>query len=874
MNLFTLFGRIAIDDKGATSKIDNVTNTARRSEKTIGGAFKNIGKIIIAAFSVKALVGFEKKIISTYATYDDQMRKVQAVTGATGEAYQKLRDKAEELGRSTRFSATEAGEGMEALGRAGWNTTQVLDGIGPVLSFATANSIELGSAASIVADGLSQFGMKASQTEEFVDILSATARASNTDIGLLSDTLKYAGPVAGALGYDLKDVSVAMGLMANQGIKGSQAGTSLRGVLTRLAKPTKESAMAMEELGIDIVDAEGNMLSFDEVLINLRNSMKDLHPAHKANLAAMLAGQQGMSGLLAIVNASEKDFNDMTEAIQNSSGATKEMEEIMDGGLGGAIESVKSAWEGLLIKFGEMQDGFLVDIFNKLAEVLQGLPPKIDALNQKWQSLKEFMKENENIIKAIGIAFGIMAVGFKADSLMAGGGIIGLFENIRLLLGESKLIGPVMSGVGSAFTFLTSPVGLITAAIAAFAALAYVVYKNWDTIGPFLSDLWESIKNIFNTSIEWIGNLISTVWTAIANFFVSAWEVVTWPFKMTWEIIKSIVMSALAIIEGIIGTVLGVIQSVWMAIWNSIKDYVIPVWESIKNIVTNSINAVKTVITTVMNIIKNIITKIWNGIKKVTSTVWEGIKTVVTNIVNAIKAVITNVFNAIKSVVTNIWNGIKSVTSSVWNGIKTTITNIVNSIKSTVTNVFNSIKSTTERIFNNVKTAMTKPIEAAKDAIKRALDAIKGFFSRLRLKFPKIERPKLPKFSIKGEFSLKPPSVPRIGVDWFKEGAILTEPTMFGFNPNSGNAMVGGEAGHEAILPIEKLSDILADTLIKLGFTNTETKTDGGNVIVKVNIEEFTNNDSDLDIPDLIEQIQFEVERKLKSRGGNDYALV
>lgn len=220
MELFTLFGKIAVNNKEANKSIDDVTGKAKQAEGTIGSSFSKIGKVVAGAFTVAAVASFEKKIVSTYSTYDDQMRKVQAVSGATGKAYQELRAKAEELGSKTRFSATQAGEGMENLARAGWKTGEIMQGINPVLSFATANAIDLGSAAGIVADGLSQFGLQAKDTGEFTDVLSATASAANTDIGLLGETLKYAGAPAGALGYKLQDVAVAMGLMANKGIKG------------------------------------------------------------------------------------------------------------------------------------------------------------------------------------------------------------------------------------------------------------------------------------------------------------------------------------------------------------------------------------------------------------------------------------------------------------------------------------------------------------------------------------------------------------------------------------------------------------------------------------------------------------------------------
>ena len=315
---------------------------------------------------------------------------------------------------------------MEALARSGWKTNDIINETGTVLNFAAANSIDLGQAAELVADGLNQFGLDAKDTEYFVDVLSQTAASSSTDVLGLKESLENTSGMVKVFNYDLEDVSLALGMMGDESIKGGKAGTQLNAAFMNMAKGGKDVDKAMKDLGISLFDAQGNAKPLDEVLGDLRGSFATLTDEQKAQYGATLFGQTGMKGMMSILSASEEDFNNLTNAISNSSGKTKEMADIMDGGLGGAIESVKSAWEGLLIKLGGMQEGFLVDAFNKLAEVLQGLPDKIDVLNQKWESLKEFMRENETTIKAIGVAFGVMAAGFVGNSLIAEGGIVKL----------------------------------------------------------------------------------------------------------------------------------------------------------------------------------------------------------------------------------------------------------------------------------------------------------------------------------------------------------------------------------------------------------------------------------------------------------------
>lgn len=878
MELFTLFGKIAVNDKDANKSIDNVTGKAKQAEGQMGATFAKIGKAVTTAFTVAAVAGFEKKIVSTYATYDDQMRKVQAVSGATGKAYQELRAKAEELGAKTRFSATEAGQGMENLARAGWKTGQIMSGIGPVLSFATANAIDLGSAAGIVADGLSQFGLQAQDTGMFTDVLSATAAAANTDIGLLGETLKYAGAPAGALGYKLQDVAVAMGLMANKGIKGSQAGTTLRSAMTRLANPTGESAKAMKKLGISITDSSGKVKPFAVLMQELRGKFSKLNEAQKAQMASTIFGQEAMSGMLAIVNSSDEEFNKMTNAIKNCDGQTKKMADTMDGGLGGAIANVKSAWEGLLIKLGNMQDGFLVDAFNGLANVLQELPEKIEYLSNKFKEFNNFLKEHKTTIKTLGIIFGVLMSGFVLNSLklkIAEKGVLGFIKTFSLI----KNLGGIISTLGSFFTFLISPVGLVTLAVAAFAAVAYLIYSNWSTIGPWLADLWNNIKetaiNVWNgiceaTSNAWnsICETISNVWesivTTVSTFIntckeivLGIWNSICEVTSTAWEFIKNIVTVGVMTIASIIEAMVILISTPFMFIWENIKEYVFMAWEYIKGVVSAGINYVSNIINTVLTVVFNTFSSVWNSILNVCSTVWNTISTIAITVWNAIKAfflawfnwyvsTVTSIFNIVKNVITTVWNAIRAVTSAVWNSIKAAITSVLNAISSTVRSIassicnnvtsawnsirsvtsstWNSIRSVTSSVWNGIKNAIQTPIRVATEFVGRQVQRIKSFFSGLHIQLPHI---KLPHFHLSGEFSLMPPSVPRLGVDWYSEGGILTKPTMFGMR--NGRPQVGGEAGPEAVLPIEKLGGILADTLRDIGY--------GGQQPIIINID-------------------------------------
>ncbi|MCM1439831.1 MAG: phage tail tape measure protein [Roseburia sp.] len=275
----------------------------------IGGAAKK-------GLAVTAIGGAAVKVGSDF---ESGMSQVQAVSGASGEALEQLKEKAKEMGAKTKFSATESAEAMNYMAMAGWKTEEMLNGIEGIMNLAAASGEDLATTSDIVTDALTAFGLTAADSTHFADILAAASSNANTNVGLMGETFKYVAPLAGSLGYSAEDTATAIGLMANAGIKGSQAGTALRSILTRLAKPTKESGTAMNMLGLSITDASGQMKPLSEIIGDMREGFAGLTEDEKASYAAMLGGQEAMSGLLAIVTASDEDFEKLSGAIQNSS---------------------------------------------------------------------------------------------------------------------------------------------------------------------------------------------------------------------------------------------------------------------------------------------------------------------------------------------------------------------------------------------------------------------------------------------------------------------------------------------------------------------------------------------------------------------------
>lgn len=304
-----------------------------------------------AAAIAAAVSGISMAAIKVGSDFEAAMSEVQAISGATGSDFDALTAKAKEMGATTKFSASESAEALKYMAMAGWDAQQMVDGLDGVMNLAAASGEELGSVSDIVTDALTAFGLKASDSAHFADVLAKASSSSNTNVAMMGATFKYAAPLAGALGYSIEDTALAIGLMANAGIKGEQAGTALRSMFTRLSDPPKEAADAINALGLQMTDTEGNALPLADVLGQLREKFAGLSQEQQIQMASSIAGQEAMSGLLAIVNAGEEDFNKLKNQIANADGAAKEMADTMNDNLQGRIIELKSGLEGLGIQF-------------------------------------------------------------------------------------------------------------------------------------------------------------------------------------------------------------------------------------------------------------------------------------------------------------------------------------------------------------------------------------------------------------------------------------------------------------------------------------------------------------------------------------------
>ena len=469
--------------------------------------------------------------------FEAEMSKVASISGATGNEFQKLIDKAKEMGSKTKFSATESAQAMEYMAMAGWKTQDMVDGLKGIMDLAAASGEDLATTSDIVTDALTAFGLKASDSTHFADVLAKASSNANTNVAMMGETFKYVAPVAGALGYSVEDCSVAIGLMANSGIKASQAGTSLRQMLSRLAKPTDEVQGAMDQLGVSLTDSAGNMKSLDTVMGDLRNGFKGLSKAEQAQLATSLAGQEAMSGLLAIVNASDGDFDKLKDSIYNCKDAAANMAAVAQDNLAGQITSLKSKAEGLGIAFyGSIQE--------PLKELASVGVKALEDLNNAYASN--------------GFVGFINEIGNKVPLLQSfTDAIAGLAEKTKDMSTDELMnlgkTAAVLAGAGPVISLFGSQIGNVQTAVEGFSGITTGVISE---LGKLPKGFKSATKSAANSQKDFTGSL-----KGLGSAIIGPFQVLTPKLSATVGKIGKVVSGVPGKVGGAVGKIGSAIAS-------------------------------------------------------------------------------------------------------------------------------------------------------------------------------------------------------------------------------------------------------------------------------------------------------------------------
>lgn len=578
--------------------------TAEQKLNGLSSAFKTTGGLLSRNVTLP-IVGVGAAAVKTATDFEAGMSEVKAISGATGSEFDALRDKAIEMGAKTKFSASDSADAFKYMAMAGWDASAMMDGIAGVMDLAAASGEDLATTSDIVTDALTAFGLQASDSAHFADVLAQASSKSNTNVGLMGETFKYVAPVAGALGYSIEDTAVAIGLMANSGIKGSQAGTALRSTITRLAKPVGEAKDAVEELGISITNADGTMKPLSQTMVELREKFAGLTEEQKAQYAAMLAGQEGMSGLLAIVNASDEDFQKLTDEINNANGAAEDMASVMMDNTAGAIEQLKGALESAGILIGEK----LTPYIRKLAEWITGLVEKFNSLSEEEQD--QIVKFGL-ILAAIGPVLLIMSrlIGVVSGVMGAFTGLKGMlfgYDKImkrgNFVLGETveyvKHIPGLLETMGTSFMALIAPIAEVIAIVAFLVGAFVTLWKTNEEFRDNMVGIWNSIKESINNFFDGVVERINAL---------------GFDFENITEVIK--------------------------AAWMALCDVLAPVFEGAFNRIAIILDGIFNQILSVMDIFIGLFTGNWEQLG-------EGVKGVITGIVETFSKLGSNILGAI-----------------------------------------------------------------------------------------------------------------------------------------------------------------------------------------------------------------------------------
>ena len=763
----------------ANTSCKNIVTSFGNSITGLGKGMTGLGKTLTKSVTVP-LAGVSTAMTKFAAGFESGMSEVSAISGATGEDYDKLRNKAMEMADSSVHSATKVTEAFKYMAMAGWDTEEMLYGIEGILNLATASGEDLGEVSDIVTDGLTAFGMGADETTRFVNVLAKTAASANTDVGKMGETFKYVAPVAGSLGYEVEDMAVAIGLMANRGIKATQAGTTLRTSLSRLAKPTKEMQGAMNKYGISLTDTTGKIKPFKTLMDELRAKLGGLSEAQKAQVVTTIFGRESMTGMLAIIDASEEEYTALTEDIFNCKDAAEKMADTMSDNLNGQISKLKASLGNLAIELGDI-----------LLPHLKNVVSKVQELVTKFRGLSK--EQKEQIVKWAGIAMAAGPVLTITGKLVTGFGkvittigkipknVTKLVKSFKNTVNSVKNVGEAFklskagftelgkstSKLGAALAGVSLPMVLIITLVAALIAAFVHLWKNNEEFREKIKSIWEEIKETISVAIERIKyvleqlqpvfDVLKAAFEAFVDFLKILWEgfcelvapLFTGAFQIIADTISAISEIIYDIVQGLIDLFSGDFEGAMENFGKVFED----AWEWVCDVFEDAKETILEIAETICNWFGTTWDETWSGIKEFFSDLWEDISTAVSEGWETICAVfqvgimvINEIMSFLWFVITLpfqlIWENCKDIILDAWEYIKTTVSDAIEKVSQKISEVWEHVSGVFEEfwtpiseylseVWEDMCSEVSRELGIIKKVINDVLDRIKKFFSNI-----------------------------------------------------------------------------------------------------------------------------------------------
>ena len=686
--------------------------------QNVGDKISDVGTTLTTKVTVP-IAAAGTAAVKTASDFDSAMSKVAAVSGATGDDLDKLRDKAREMGSKTKFSASEAAEAMNYMAMAGWKTGDMLSGIDGIMNLAAASGEDLATTSDIVTDALTAFGLSAADSGHFADVLASASSNANTNVSMLGESFKYCAPIAGALGFSCEDTAEALGLMANAGIKSTQSGTSMRSIMTALSGEVKFCSSSFGEMEIATSNADGSMRDLSDILADCRVAFDQMSESEKASAAQALVGKNAMSGFLALMNAAPQDVEKLSSAIANCDGTSLSMAETMQDNLGGQMTILKSQLEELAISFGEILMPVIRSIVTKIQEF-------IDKLNAMDPATKETIVKVALVAAAMGPL--LVVIGKAISSV---GSLMTFISKVPTMIAGAKT---AFSTLGAAIGGISAPV---VAVIAIIAVLVAAFVNLWNTNEDFknsILSIWEQIKSTFERltsgivdrinalgfDFESFGELVKAVWNGLCEVLAPLFEGV---FQHIADIFSFVTDTILSILDIFIGLFTGN----WDQCWNGIKDLFTGIWDFIVNSLSNILNTLTGVLDVFLGWFGTSWDEVWTAIKDFFIGIWDSI----CSFFQSIADFFVNTWNAISSFFTSIVTGIHDTAVSIFTAVYDFFAGILTSIHDFFSTIFNAIWMVISTVCTTIYNTISSIWNAIYEFISPLLDALKYLFETI-----------------------------------------------------------------------------------------------------------------------------------------------